>query len=257
MHLGVDALSEREKDALRLLVSGHDAKSIARRLGLSVHTVNERLRESRRKLGVSSSRAAARLLAEAEQPPPKILADKEMWVRRAGSEVPESERPGRRQGAGVSLAWLGGGMLIMALLIAAVALASFFQTGGNPQSIAATTAAASPSEGVAVRSGLEWLALVDKQQWGASWEAAGAPFKSAVQKETWASTIQSLRQPLGPIASRSLQSRTSTTTLPGAPAGEYEVLQFQTRFARKPDAVEMVVLAHEGTAWKVAGYFLR
>lgn len=60
------SLSEREQDTLRLLLAGHDAKSIARDLGLSVHTVNDRLREARRKLGVSSSREAARLLGQAE-----------------------------------------------------------------------------------------------------------------------------------------------------------------------------------------------
>ena len=53
-------LTEKEKQTLRQLVSGHDAKSMARELGLSVHTVNERLRDARRKMAVSSSREAAR-----------------------------------------------------------------------------------------------------------------------------------------------------------------------------------------------------
>ena len=57
----LEALSEREKETLRLLLQGYEAKSIAKHLGLSVHTVNERLRASRRKLEVSSSREAARL----------------------------------------------------------------------------------------------------------------------------------------------------------------------------------------------------
>jgi DNA-binding CsgD family transcriptional regulator len=68
----VQSLSDRERETLRLLGRGHDAKSIASTLDLSVHTVNERLREVRRKLGVSSSREAARLLlaneAASEQP---------------------------------------------------------------------------------------------------------------------------------------------------------------------------------------------
>jgi len=55
----VSTLTDREKETLRLLLSGHDAKSIARELGLSVHTVNERLRDARRRLHVSSSREAA------------------------------------------------------------------------------------------------------------------------------------------------------------------------------------------------------
>ena len=63
---GCWALTDKEKQTLRLIVRGHDAKSIARSLGLSVHTINERLREARRKMAVSSSREAARLLLEVE-----------------------------------------------------------------------------------------------------------------------------------------------------------------------------------------------
>jgi DNA-binding CsgD family transcriptional regulator len=66
MGAGIENLSERECEVLRLLVRGYDAKSIARDLGLSIHVVNERLRDSRRRLGVSSSREAARILAAHE-----------------------------------------------------------------------------------------------------------------------------------------------------------------------------------------------
>ncbi len=59
---------------LRLLTRGHDVKSAAAELGLSVHTVNERLREARSKTGASSSRGAARLLAEQEDPAKSVPA---------------------------------------------------------------------------------------------------------------------------------------------------------------------------------------
>lgn len=57
----LESLSDRERETLRLLGRGHDAKSIASHFDVSVHAVNERLRSARRKLGVSSSREAARL----------------------------------------------------------------------------------------------------------------------------------------------------------------------------------------------------
>lgn len=77
---GPDALSAREKQVLRLLLAGHDAKSSARELGLSVHTVNEHLREARRKLGVSSSREAARRLADTERGPPiRLVPSNSGW----------------------------------------------------------------------------------------------------------------------------------------------------------------------------------
>src|SRR6476619_427904 len=66
MATNFEALTEKEKQTLRLIVRGHDAKSTARELGLSVHTVNERLRDARRKLEVSSSREAARIVLAAE-----------------------------------------------------------------------------------------------------------------------------------------------------------------------------------------------
>ena len=76
MTAGCDTLTEKEKGTLRLLLSGHDAKSIARQLGLSVHTIHERLRDARRKMSVSSSREAARLLHQIEGPPPELLGEK-------------------------------------------------------------------------------------------------------------------------------------------------------------------------------------
>src|SRR3954470_5611279 len=72
---GYQALTEKEKETLRLLLAGHDAKSMARHFGLSVHTINERLRDARRKLSASSSREAARLLREAEGADPESLVD--------------------------------------------------------------------------------------------------------------------------------------------------------------------------------------
>ncbi len=72
---GVGALTDREKQMLRLIVRGHDAKSTPRTLNLSVHAINERLRDARRKLAVSSSRYAARMLLEAEGEPPVATPD--------------------------------------------------------------------------------------------------------------------------------------------------------------------------------------
>jgi DNA-binding CsgD family transcriptional regulator len=81
------ALTEKEKQTLRLLLAGHDAKSLARSLGLSVHTVNERLRDARRKLSASSSREAARLLLEVEGGGYKSLGDDEMRDATAATRI--------------------------------------------------------------------------------------------------------------------------------------------------------------------------
>jgi DNA-binding CsgD family transcriptional regulator len=57
-----DTLTDKELEILRLLAGGHTVKSIAARLGRSEASINERLREARRKTGVGSSRELARQL---------------------------------------------------------------------------------------------------------------------------------------------------------------------------------------------------
>lgn len=55
-------LNAAEVQVLQLLADGHTAKSIANLTGRSVLSVNERLRQARRKTGVSSSRELARMI---------------------------------------------------------------------------------------------------------------------------------------------------------------------------------------------------
>ena len=67
----LNSLTEREREVLRLLSNGHDIKSIARELSVSPSAVTDRLRHARRKLGVSTSREAARLFSDSN-PEPRI-----------------------------------------------------------------------------------------------------------------------------------------------------------------------------------------
>jgi DNA-binding CsgD family transcriptional regulator len=56
------ALNDKELQVLRLLAAGHTVKSIAASLDRSEASINERLRDARRKTGVGSSRELARLI---------------------------------------------------------------------------------------------------------------------------------------------------------------------------------------------------
>jgi DNA-binding CsgD family transcriptional regulator len=173
MNRGIAALSERERQVLRLLLRGHDAKSIARDLGLSVHTVNEHLREARRKTGVSSSRAAARLLAKAEGEGPKSLADKEIGIGPRDA----NEQHHRRTGEGHRLAWLGGGMLIMSLIIVAAALSSTFRASSAAQpGSAPKIVATNPKQGATIKPGTLLLSVTyDRAMQPGSYSFAGNP----------------------------------------------------------------------------------
>jgi DNA-binding CsgD family transcriptional regulator len=70
-HRATAALTHRELEVLRLLTAGHTIKSIAALLERSEASINERLRDARRKTGVGSSRELARLVAAQENWPRK------------------------------------------------------------------------------------------------------------------------------------------------------------------------------------------
>lgn len=115
------ALGDREKEILRLLAQGFDAKSAALELGISVHTVNERLRTARRKLQVTSSREAARLLLGSERKDPNFLVYKGIGLG-TGAAADEGKRPESGIGAKRTYALLAGGLVAMSLVIFAVLL---------------------------------------------------------------------------------------------------------------------------------------
>ena len=105
---------------------------------------------------------------------------------------------------------------------------------------------------------LEWLALVDQGRVAESWSAAASHFRRAVSDAQWAAATDAVRTPLGAVVSRTLKSEQRATELPGAPDGEYAVLQFATTFERKRSAVETVTMMRDTDGrWRAAGYFIR
>ena len=122
-----------------------------------------------------------------------------------------------------------------------------------------TTAQASEErEEKALQAVRQWLDLVDNDRFGESWITAATFFKSAVGKEQWELSLSSVRKPLGKVISRKLKSKQYTKKLPGAPDGEYVVIQFETSFEHKGSAVETVtpMMERNGT-WRVSGYYIK
>ncbi|MDH3218096.1 MAG: DUF4019 domain-containing protein [Gammaproteobacteria bacterium] len=103
----------------------------------------------------------------------------------------------------------------------------------------------------------KWLALVDGRQYQASWEQAAALFRQQVSAAQWRQAVTSVRRPLGSMISRKLIAATYTNSLPGAPDGEYVVLQYQTEFENKQQAIETVTPMLDDGRWRVSGYYLR
>ena len=70
--------------------------------------------------------------------------------------------------------------------------------------------------------------------------------------------LRATRTPLGQTVSRKVRSAVYKTSLPGAPDGEYVVIQYTTSFEHKQSAVETVTTSKGSDGvWRVAGYFIR
>lgn len=251
----LDDLTEKEKEALRLLLAGHDAKSSGRVLGVSFHAVNDRLRGARRKLGATSSREAALRLVQREKGAPQPLVHKPLGAAEAqtmSNEPLSADENGRRQ---ISPDWRRKGFIIMSftLFIAVTALAtggSF--TGSHPS----TLDERSGKEEVQARSeagARAFLALFDSGDAEASYSAAGKPMRAAHSFEMWELGI-ALRKNRGGVQDRVLKSINRESGQSEVPGGVVEVLVFETRLFGGDRYHERLVMQPEGGAWKVADY---
>jgi hypothetical protein len=103
-----------------------------------------------------------------------------------------------------------------------------------------------------------WLSLVDQGKYAESWAAAAELFQNAVPKGQWAEQLAGARKPLGKVVRREVRTRAFKPSLPGAPDGQYVVIQFATSFSNKKAAIETVtpMLERDGK-WRVSGYYIK
>lgn len=101
-----------------------------------------------------------------------------------------------------------------------------------------------------------WLRLVDNQKYAESWNEASSFFRGHIHQRQWMDMVKGARAPLGALKFRKVSKVTTATSLPGAPDGEYTVLQFQSSFQNKASAMETITMMKEGGVWRSAGYFI-
>ena len=103
-----------------------------------------------------------------------------------------------------------------------------------------------------------WLAMVDEGQYLKSWQHTSSYFQNFVDENQWGKVINSVRKPLGEVLSRKAISQNYTKTVPGAPDGEYVVIQYETSFKNKASAIETVTPSLEKDGiWRVSGYYIK
>ncbi|WP_240452966.1 DUF4019 domain-containing protein [Pseudoalteromonas agarivorans] len=103
---------------------------------------------------------------------------------------------------------------------------------------------------------INWLQLIDAGEYTKSWQQADALFKSQLSKANWKSALNTVRAPLGKVATREQISANAYSSLPGAPQGKYLIVQFKTQFSARL-AVETLTLSKSSGQWRAVGYFIK
>jgi len=116
----------------------------------------------------------------------------------------------------------------------------------------------SKKEAAALYAADKWLSMVDSEKYAESWKEAAELFRNAVQPQQWEQTMQAVRKPLGNLIFRKVNNKVYKTSLPGAPDGEYIIIQFETSFENKKFAIETVTpMLDKDGKWRVSGYYIR
>ena len=127
-----------------------------------------------------------------------------------------------------------------------------------PQIAKGITGDNTDKEKAAIAVAEKWLIMVDEGKYAESWKEAAEYFKTAVKQEQWEQLLQAGRKPLGKLVSRKVKSANYKTSLPGAPDGEYVVIQFKTSFENKKTGIETVTpMMDKDGKWRVSGYYIK
>lgn len=110
----------------------------------------------------------------------------------------------------------------------------------------------------ALEAAERWLALVDAGDYGGAWDTAAALMKGAIGRDALSDSLRGARAPFGAVKSRAPTAKTYATSLPGAPDGEYVVIQMATSFEHKQQAGETITPKRDPDgSWRVSGYFIQ
>jgi Protein of unknown function (DUF4019) len=112
-------------------------------------------------------------------------------------------------------------------------------------------------EAKALEAAKAWLATVDAGDYGKSWDDAATLFRRALTKEDWVKAVSTVRAQVGKLSSRQVRSSQYITSLPGAPAGHYVVIQFDASFEKRKAVETVTPMLDEDGVWRVSGYYVR
>jgi hypothetical protein len=110
----------------------------------------------------------------------------------------------------------------------------------------------------AVEAGKKWLELLDAGKSGVAWDSASKQLQSVVKRDPFIAQVRAARKPLGKLESRTAVKFARAHDIPGAPTGDYAIIEFDGKYANGKHLSEQLVWTIDDAGiWRVAGYFYR
>jgi hypothetical protein len=104
----------------------------------------------------------------------------------------------------------------------------------------------------------KWLALLDDGKVGVAWDVSSKHLKSVVTRKEWVKGIADARKPFGKLKLRTPEKFARSHAMPGAPDGDYSIVEFTSEFANGKRAQEQLIwMLEPGDVWRVSGYYIR
>ena len=151
------------------------------------------------------------------------------------------------------------GVIVMATVLTGQVPARLLATQEPPQ--AGMQQPASDPHGAeevaAERQALGFLGYLDQGRYADSYAYTGMLIRAQVDRAKFSTQIEKARAGTGAMQARELMDAIYSTTVAGAPEGQYVVLRYHSSFANRPDTVETLTLAFAKGYWRVSGYYIK
>jgi len=109
--------------------------------------------------------------------------------------------------------------------------------------------------GPATSAADKWLKLLDAGRFDESWSDAADVFREGVTRDEWVAQLGAIRTRVGRTLIRELKTADFSSSVRGAPSGEYVTVIFLTQFEKAPPALETVITTRAADGnWHIAGY---
>ena len=101
-----------------------------------------------------------------------------------------------------------------------------------------------------------WLGLVDANNYAEAWLQLHPTFQATLSRDAWLAQLAATRKEFGALHARREVGARYANALPGAPPGEYVVVQYESRYTHRAELLETVVPMRDADgSWRVAGHF--